>query len=60
MGTIDILKVLKIARAVGECNLKHIQSIMSGHKSPNAQAVHAISCLLYPQQNHTVTLLFTP
>ena len=42
MGTSDVLKVLKIARAVGECNLKNFQYITSGHKSRNARAVHAI------------------
>ena len=60
MGTSDVLKVFKIARAVGECNLKNFQSITSDHKSRNARAVHAIFCLLYSQQNHPVTLLCKP
>ena len=54
-----VLKVFKIARAVGECNLKNFQNITSDHKSRNARAVHAIFCLLYSQQNHSVTLLCT-
>ena len=58
MGTSDVLKVLKIARAVGECNLKNFQNITSGHKSRNARAVHVIFCLLYSQQNHSVSLLY--
>ena len=33
MGTSDVLKVLKIARVVGECNLK-----TSDHKARNARA----------------------
>ena len=40
MGTSDVLKVFKIARAVGECNLKNFQNITSDHKSRNARAVH--------------------
>ena len=40
-------KVFKIARAVGECNLKNFQNITSDHKSRNARAVHAIFCLFY-------------
>ena len=59
MGTSDVLEVFKIARAVGECNLKIFQNITSDHKSRNSQAVYAIFCLLYPQQNHSVTLLET-
>ena len=59
-GTSDVLKVFKIARAVGECNLKNFQNITSDHKSRNARAVHAIFCLLYSQQNHSVTLLCKP
>ena len=52
MGTSEV-KVLKIARAVGECNLKNFQNITSDHKSRNAHAVHANFCLLYSQQNHS-------
>ena len=33
MDTSDVLKVFKIARAVGECNLKNFQNITSDHKS---------------------------
>ena len=54
MGTSDVLKAFKIARAVGECNLKNFQNITSDHKSRNARAVHAIFCFLYSQQNHSV------
>ena len=54
MGTSDVLNVFKIARAVGECNLKIFQNITSDHKSRNAKAFHAIFCLLYAQQNHPV------
>ena len=57
MGTSDVFKVFKIARAVGECNLKSFQNITSDHKSQNARAVHAMFCILYPQQNNPVTLL---
>ena len=39
---IDVLKVFKIARAAGDCNLKIFQNITSDHKSRNARAVHAI------------------
>ena len=42
MGTSDVLKVFKIPRAIGECNLKNFQNITSGHKSRNAGAVLAI------------------
>ena len=60
MGTSDVLKVFKIAQAIRECNLKNFQNITSDHKSRNARAVHVIFCLLYPQQNHSVMLLFMP
>ena len=60
MGTSDVLKVFKIARAVGECNFKIFKNITSGHKSRIARAVHAILCLLYSQQNHSVSLLYPP
>ena len=61
MGTSDVLKVFKIARAVGECNLKTFKtSQVHNHKSQNARAVHAIFCLLYSQQNHSVTLVCKP
>ena len=60
MGTTDVLKVLKIARAVGERNLKKFPKITIDHKSGNARAVHEIFCLLYSQQNHSVTLLCKP
>ena len=53
MGTSDILKV-------GKCNSKSFQNITSDYKSQNAQAIHVIFCLLYPQQNHSVMLLFMP
>ena len=42
MGKGDVLKVFKIARSVGECNLKRFQNITNDHKSRNARAVHAI------------------
>ena len=58
MGTSDVLNVFKIARTVGECNLKSFQNITSDHKSRNTRAVLAISCLLYSRQNHSVTLHF--
>ena len=54
MGMSDVLKVFKIARAIGEYNLKNFQNITSVHKSQNARAVHAIFCLLYSQQNHSI------
>ena len=34
--TSDVLKITKIPRAVGECNLKGYQNITSDHKSRNA------------------------
>ena len=42
MGMSDVLKVFKIALAVGECNLNNFQNIMSDHKSRNPRAVHVI------------------
>ena len=48
----------QLTRATGETT-QNFQN-MSDHKSRNARAVHAIFCLLYPQQNHSVTLLCTP
>ena len=38
MSTSDVLKVLKIARAVGECNFENFQNITRAHKSRNARA----------------------
>ena len=38
----DVLKVSKIAQAVGVCSLKSFQNITSDHKSQNSRAVHAI------------------
>ena len=38
MDTSDVLKVLKIARVVGECNFENSQNITSAHKSRNARA----------------------
>ena len=60
MGTCDVLKVFKIARAVGDCNLKSFQNITSDHKSRNSREVDPIFCLFYPQQNHSVALLCKP
>ena len=48
MGTSDVLKVFKIARAISECNLKSFQNFTSDHKSRNARAVRAIFRLLFP------------
>ena len=33
MGTSDVLKVFKIAQAVGKCNMKSFENITSDHKS---------------------------
>ena len=42
------------------CNLKTFQNITSDHKSRNSREGHVIFFLLYPQQNHSVTVLSTP
>ena len=38
MSTSDALKVLKIARAIVECNFENFENITSDHKSRNTQA----------------------
>ena len=58
MGTSDVLKVLKIARAVhvGECNLR---TFKTSRVTINHEQVHTIFYLLYSQQNYPNALLCT-
>ena len=51
MGTSDVLKVLKIARAVGECNLRTFKTSRVTINHEMHEQVHTIFNLLYSQQN---------
>ena len=51
MGTSDVLKVLKIARAVGECNLRTFKTSRVTINHERYEQVHMIFYLLYSQQN---------
>ena len=51
MGTSDVLKVLKIARAVGECNLGTFKTSRVTINHEMHEQVHTIFYLLYSQQN---------
>ena len=53
MGTSDVLKVLKITLAMGECNLRTLK------KSPVTISDHMIFYLLYSQENYSNMLLCT-
>ena len=57
MGTNDVLKVLKIARAVGECNLRTLKTSRVTINHEMHEQVHTIFYLLYSQQNNSNTLL---
>ena len=50
MGTSDVLKVLKIARAVGECNLGTFKTSRVTINHEMHEQVHTIFYLLYSQQ----------
>ena len=50
MGTSDVLKVLKIARAVGECNLRTFKTSRVTINHEMHEQVHTIFYLLYSQQ----------
>ena len=49
MGTSDVLKVLKIARAVGECNLRTFKTSRVTINHEMHEQVHMIFYLLYSQ-----------
>ena len=53
MGTSDVLKVLKIARAVGECNLRTFKTSRVTINHEMHEQVHTIFYLLYSQQNYS-------
>ena len=59
MGTSDVLKVLKIARAVGECNLRTFKTSRVTINHEMHEQVHTIFNLLYSQQNQSNALLCT-
>ena len=59
MGTSDVLKVLKIARAVGECNLRTFKTSRVTINHEMHEQVHTIFYLLYSQQNYSNALLCT-
>ena len=52
MGTSDVLKVLKNARAVGECNLRTFKTSRVTINHEMHEQVHTIFYLLYSQQNY--------
>ena len=58
MGTSDVLKVLKIARAVGECNLGTFKTSRVTINHEMHEQVHKIFYLLYSQQNCSNMLHF--
>ena len=58
MGTSVVLKVFKIARAIGECNLESFQNITRANKSRNAEQFMRFF-LLYSQQNYSLRLRCT-
>ena len=60
MSTSDVLKVLKIARAVGECNLRTFKTSRVTINPEMHEQVHTIFYLLYIQQNYSFALLCTP
>ena len=60
MGMSDVLKVLKIARAVGECNLRTFKTSRVTINHEMHEQVHTIFYLLYTQQNYSIALLCTP
>ena len=57
MGTSDVLKVLKIARAVGECNLRTFKTSQVTINHEMHEQVHTVFYLLYSQQNYSNALL---
>ena len=58
MSTSDVLKVLKIARAVGKCNLRTFKTSRVTINPEMHEQVHTIFYLLYIQQNYSVTHVF--
>ena len=59
MGTSDVLKVFKIARAVGECNLRTFKTSRVTINHEMHEQVHTIFYLLYTQQNYSNVVLCT-
>ena len=59
MGTSDVLKVLKIARAVRECNLRTFKTSRVTINDEMHEQVHTIFYLLYSPQNCSNALLFS-
>ena len=60
IATSDVLKVLKIARAVGECNLRTFKTSRVTINHEMHEQVHTIFYLLYSRQNYSIALLCTP
>ena len=60
MGSSDVLKVLKIARAIGECNLRTFKTSRVTINHEMHEQVHTIFYLLYSRQNYSIALLCTP
>ena len=56
-GLSEVLKVLKIARAVGECNLRTFKTSRVTINHEMHVEVHTILYLLYSQQNYSNALL---
>ena len=54
----DVLKVLKIARALGECNLTTFKTSRVTINPEMHDQVHTIFYLLYIQQNYSVADVF--
>ena len=54
MGTSDVLKVLKIARAVGECNLRTFKTSRVTINHGMYEQVHTIFYLLFTQTRYFV------
>ena len=57
MGTSDVLKVLKIARAIGKCNLRIFKTSRVTINHEMHEQVHTVFYLLYSQQNYSNALL---
>ena len=58
MGTSDVFKVLKIARAVGEDNLRTFKTSIVTINHEMHEQVHTIFYLLYCQQNYFVRFTY--
>ena len=59
MGISDVLKVLKILRAVSDCNLRTWKTSLVTINHEMHEQVHTIFYLVYSKQNYSNALLFT-